>query len=319
MRMYWPEKLPTPIAPVTVSSPATPEFEPSVRISPVHIGDWDGSRISTRKLLNRSGQQPSVRLRRSRLVRFRGPPACPRSRGYEVEGVLGHGGMGVVYRARHLRLNRPVALKMLLAGPYAAPDERERFLREAEAVAALHHPNIVPVYDVGELDGRPYFTMELVEGGDLAGADPGSPQPARRGGRPGGRRWPTPSTRPTSAGSSTATSSRPTSCSPRRHAQGHRLRPGPAAGRRRGADTQRRRRWARPATWPPSRPGATRRHRAGGGRLRPGGDPVRAAHRPAAVPRRDRRWRRCSRCWPTSRCPRRGSTRGCRATWRRSA
>jgi serine/threonine-protein kinase len=79
----------------------------------------------------------------------------PRIPGYEVEAVLGHGGVGVVYRARHLRLNRPVALKMLLAGPYAQPVERERFQREAEAVAALHHPNVVQVYDVGEADGRP--------------------------------------------------------------------------------------------------------------------------------------------------------------------
>jgi serine/threonine-protein kinase len=105
-----------------------------------------------------------------------GLPEVP---GYEVEGVLGQGGMGVVYRARHLRLNRPVALKMLLTGPYAAPAESKRFLREAEAVAALHHPNVVPLYDCGELDGRPYFTMELVEGGTLGQKLSGTPLPAR--------------------------------------------------------------------------------------------------------------------------------------------
>ena len=107
-------------------------------------------------------------------------PALPEVPGYEVRGELGRGGMGVVYRAWHLRLNRPVALKMLLAGPCARPDELERFLREAEAVAALHHPNIVPVYDAGEVDGRPYFTMELVEGGDLAEQIRGVPQPAHQ-------------------------------------------------------------------------------------------------------------------------------------------
>jgi serine/threonine-protein kinase len=106
-------------------------------------------------------------------------PGLPRIPGYEVEAVLGHGGMGIVYRARHLRLNRPVALKMILAGPYARPEERDRFRREAEAVAALRHPNVVQVYDGGEHDGRPYYTMELVEGGTLAAKRAGTPLPAR--------------------------------------------------------------------------------------------------------------------------------------------
>ncbi len=105
-------------------------------------------------------------------------PVLPRIRGYEVQGVLGRGGMGVVYKAWHLRLNRAVALKMLLAGAYARPEELERFLREAEAVAGLHHENVVQVYDVGDVDGRPYFTMELVEGGSLAQKLAGTPQPA---------------------------------------------------------------------------------------------------------------------------------------------
>jgi hypothetical protein len=102
----------------------------------------------------------------------------PRIPAYEVQGGLGRGGMGVVYKAWHLRLNRPVALKMLLAGPYARPQELERFLREAEAVAGLCHANIVQVHDVGDLDGRPYFTMEFVEGGSLAQKLAGTPQPA---------------------------------------------------------------------------------------------------------------------------------------------
>ncbi len=102
----------------------------------------------------------------------------PRIRGYEVQGVLGRGGMGVVYKAWHPRLNRAVALKMLLAGPYARLDELERFLREAEAVAGLCHANIVQVHDLGDLDGRPYFTMEYVEGGSLAQKLSGTPQPA---------------------------------------------------------------------------------------------------------------------------------------------
>jgi Serine/threonine protein kinase len=97
-----------------------------------------------------------------------------------VEAELGHGGMGVVYRAWHLRLRRRVALKMLLAGADAQPAERERFLREAEAVAGLRHPNIVQVYEAGDVDGQSYFTMELVEGGSLAQQIQGVPQPVRK-------------------------------------------------------------------------------------------------------------------------------------------
>jgi serine/threonine-protein kinase len=106
--------------------------------------------------------------------------SLPRIPDYEVEALLGRGGMGVVYRARHLRLNRRVALKMLLAGAYAGPHERARFQREAEAVASLRHANIVQVHDVGDHEGRPYFTMEFVEGGSLAQALAGTPQPARQ-------------------------------------------------------------------------------------------------------------------------------------------
>jgi serine/threonine-protein kinase len=104
----------------------------------------------------------------------------PNIPGYQVEAVVGRGGMGIVYKAQHLRLNRPVALKMLLAGAYAGLQERERFIREAESVASLRHANLVQVYDVGEHDGRPYFTMEYVEGGSLAQKLLGTPQPIRQ-------------------------------------------------------------------------------------------------------------------------------------------
>jgi WD40 repeat protein len=105
-------------------------------------------------------------------------PPLPQVPGYEVERVLGRGGMGIVFRACHLRLKRLVALKMGLAGSYATPQERERFRLEAEAIAALRHPNIVQVHDVGDADGRPYFTMEYLEGGSLAQKLAGTPQPA---------------------------------------------------------------------------------------------------------------------------------------------
>ncbi|QDS88569.1 Serine/threonine-protein kinase PknB [Rosistilla ulvae] len=94
--------------------------------------------------------------------------ALPEIPGYDVDSVLGHGGMGVVYHARHLQLNRTVAIKTLLAGSYATDVERLRFAREAEAIAGLRHPHIVQIYDVGEVAGRPFYTMELVEGGTLS-------------------------------------------------------------------------------------------------------------------------------------------------------
>jgi eukaryotic-like serine/threonine-protein kinase len=104
----------------------------------------------------------------------------PRIPGYDVQELLGRGGMGIVYKARHLRLNRVVALKMLITGAYAAPRDRARFQREAEAVASLRHASIVQIYDVGEHDSWPYFTMEFLDGGSLAQTLAGTPQPARQ-------------------------------------------------------------------------------------------------------------------------------------------
>jgi serine/threonine-protein kinase len=113
------------------------------------------------------------------LIQDANPAAgLPEIPGYEVDAVIGRGGMGIVYRALHLRLNRTVAVKMLLDEVYVGGHARQRFLREAEAVAALRHPNVVQVYDMGEHDGRPYFTMELAEGGSLKEKVAGTPQPA---------------------------------------------------------------------------------------------------------------------------------------------
>jgi thiol-disulfide isomerase/thioredoxin len=88
--------------------------------------------------------------------------------GYEIIERLGKGGMGVVYRARQLGLNRTVALKMILNAEYAGDDDRRRFQVEAEAIARLQHPNVVTVHEVGECRGRPYFSLEHCGGGSLA-------------------------------------------------------------------------------------------------------------------------------------------------------
>ena len=96
--------------------------------------------------------------------------SVPEVPGYEVLSELGRGGMGVVYKARHLRLGRTVALKLLPIGDGEDPKRRDRFRREAEAVARLQHPNIVQIFEVGETEGHAYLALEYVDGGTLAGA-----------------------------------------------------------------------------------------------------------------------------------------------------
>jgi serine/threonine protein kinase len=104
-------------------------------------------------------------------------PAVP---GYEILSVLGRGGMGVVYQARHLRLQRVVALKMIRGGAGAGPEELERFRTEGEAIARLQHAHIVQIFEVGECDGLPFFALEYCAGGALDKKLGGTPLPPRQ-------------------------------------------------------------------------------------------------------------------------------------------
>jgi len=127
---------------------------------------------------DRTGSHPGSRDRSPTAKRVGSRTDCPDVPGYEVLERLGEGGMGVVHKARQLGLNRLVALKMIRGGSQARGDHFARFAIEAEAVAKLQHPNILLIYDIGEVGDLPYVALELLEGGSLADHLAGTPQPA---------------------------------------------------------------------------------------------------------------------------------------------
>ncbi|WP_165248237.1 serine/threonine-protein kinase [Paludisphaera soli] len=128
-----------------------------------------------------SVDDPLVELLREAAARGSAEPGTttpPAPSGYELEAIIGRGGMGVVHRARQVGLDRLVALKRIAAGTDASPAQLARFRVEAEAAARLRHPNIVPIHDVGVIDEAPFYAMELLEGGSLADRLAAGPLPA---------------------------------------------------------------------------------------------------------------------------------------------
>jgi serine/threonine protein kinase len=188
-RTEWHEPDPAPPAPETRHDPApshTPEpgrLSPSRPADPPTVPDgpdrgWD----STFAVPQGPAASPSTPL----------PAPTPRSTpsgtqaaglpivsGYLLLSEVGRGGMGVVYKAKHERLKRVVALKMVSIHPQDDAQDLARFQAEAEAVARLHHPNIVQIFEVGEQDGSPYLALEFVTGGTLKNRLDGRPQPIR--------------------------------------------------------------------------------------------------------------------------------------------
>jgi serine/threonine-protein kinase len=124
------------------------------------------------------GSAQTVAFDPARPMKARRP--APKIPGYEILSELGRGGMGVVYKALQIRLERLCALKMILGGAHATPEAAQRFLSEASAIAKVQHPNIVQIYHIGENDGLPFFELEFVPGGSLEKALGGVPWQARR-------------------------------------------------------------------------------------------------------------------------------------------
>jgi eukaryotic-like serine/threonine-protein kinase len=140
------------------------------------VARWGDRDVTARGGPDLRGTNPGS-LAAAGVAAERGAPVVPN---YEVFGEQGRGGMGVVYRARQVPLNRPCALKMILAGAHATPEAIARFLAEAQTIARLQHPHIVQIHHIGEADGLPFFELEYLPSGSLNQQFDGTPWPPQR-------------------------------------------------------------------------------------------------------------------------------------------
>jgi eukaryotic-like serine/threonine-protein kinase len=176
--------------PAVVCALAAAEFHQRRRLEPQLSPDEYAARFPqvademARHLNGADASRPAVPTTRPRQPpRPAAGPAVPHVPGYEILGLLGKGGMGVVYKARQVALDRVVALKMLLHSGHADAEDLARFRTEAQAAARLQHPHIVAVYEIGSHAGLPFFSLEYVPGGGLDRLIAGTPRGAQESAR----------------------------------------------------------------------------------------------------------------------------------------
>src|SRR5262245_17324684 len=141
----------SPRGPTVTPDELDPQFSPTLLPTPEPVLGLTGSDLAESPVTS-----PDLAANVSPPVPLVDVPDAARVPGYQILEVLGRGGMGVVYKARHLRLNRVVALKMILHAGHAGPDELLRFLQEAETIAAIKHSGVVQIFDFGTHEGTPY-------------------------------------------------------------------------------------------------------------------------------------------------------------------